>query len=597
MIRRAHRGIVAVLGAVGLIVSSTSALILVPVGSASASTDFTSFSPPITGATDFATDFPNSGLPFGIGPIGMLDDGTNFFVSDYDNGLLYKFPITGGDAATVPSASDFLFGLALSNGTYFATNLGPTVDTFDPSTLAVSTTNVVLPCGGLGIAADPLSTDLYVDTYCGIYRVQNPTSASPTVTLFSTTLGGDEFDGISISADGQVFWAADTTAAEAVEFNRSGTVIDTVSDPDGVDGIGIAQPGVISNGINVSNNVFINNNNGTIWRVDTNNSDAVSTVASGGTRGDFVITGPDGCLYAVQTDRIEKLAPCFFQPTGKTGAAPNVSDVLQVETSASYAGATVLLSSSQLQGSCASLTFETLQGGSPSAPTVMANSIPVVLDDDGNVTVVVNGVDCAPGSDVVDASMTEAPFLTALTTLVIDPPQVTPTGVTGYPTNEVETGNSPASGDSDVYTVFYVETSSVYAEQPVEISSPELVDRCLEGSRWESNGSGSPFVDSPTATATLDDDGNAEFVFKGASCAAGASAVIADVEAGNHPTYTTTYSIVAPMVTLASTMKIAAASKHRRHHHGSGGSGSGTGGAPQPMTLTASPNPLIEAGG
>jgi hypothetical protein len=157
------------------------------------------------------------------------------------------------------------------------------------------------------------------------------------------------------------------------------------------------------------------------------------------------------------------------------------------------------------------------------------------------------------------------------------------------------TGNSPASGDSDVYTVFYVETSPVYAEQPVEISSPELVARCLQGSRWESNGSGSPFVNNATASATLDDDGNAAFVFKGASCAAGDSAVIADVEAGTHPTYTTTYSIVAPMVTL-STMRPAAAGKDHRRHHGSGGGG-GTGGAPQPMTVTASPNPLVEVGG
>ena len=277
------------------------------------------------------------------------------------------------------------------------------------------------------------------------------------------------------------------------------------------------------------------------------------------------------------------------QPT----TPPNVSAVIQVETSPSYTGDTVIISSSQLQASCTKLSFETLQKGTPSAPTVMANSIPVVLDDDGNVTVVVNGVDCAPGSDVVEASMTVAPFLTALTTLIIDPPQVTTMGVTGYPANEVETGNSRASGESDVYTVFYVETSPVYAEQPVEISSPELMDRCGLGSRWESNGTGSPFVNRPTASATLDDDGNATFVFKGASSAAGDSAVIADVAAGTHPTYTTTYTIVAPAVTLASTMKTAAAAKKHRHHHGAKG---GTGSAPPPMTVTASPNPLVATG-
>jgi hypothetical protein len=293
---------------------------------------------------------------------------------------------------------------------------------------------------------------------------------------------------------------------------------------------------------------------------------------------------------------------------GGVAAAPDVSDVIQVETSPSYAGDTVYISSSQLEASCASVTFETLQGGTPAAPTVRANIIPVILDDDGNVTVVVNGVDCAPGSDVIEASMAAAPFLTALTTLIIDPPHVTPAGVTGYPANEVETGNSPASGESDVYTVFEVETSPVYAEQTVEISSHQLVDRCLQGSRWESNAPGAPFVNSTTATATLDDDGNAVFVFKGASCAAGASSVIADVLAGTHPTYVTTYTINAPAVTLATTMKSASSGKatkaaakvcvkHPNRKKCLKGGGGGTGGAPQPMTVTASPNPLDEVGG
>jgi hypothetical protein len=49
-----------------------------------------------------------------------------------------------------------------------------------------------------------------------------------------------------------------------------------------------------------------------------------------------------------------------------------------------------------------------------------------------------------------------------------------------------------------------------------------------------------------TATATLDNDGNAVISFAGSECAAGTSTVIADVNAGPHPTYTTTYNIIAP---------------------------------------------------
>ena len=147
--------------------------------------------------------------------------------------------------------------------------------------------------------------------------------------------------------------------------------------------------------------------------------------------------------------------------------------------------------------------------------------------------------------------MTAAPYLTALGTVNAQPPAVTPAGVSGYPANEVETGNSPASGESDVYAVFYVETDPVYAEQTAEIDSPQLVARCLGGSTWVSNQGSFGFpTPSSTATATLDDDGNAVFVFSGSECAAGPSAVIADILAGIHSTYTTTYTIVAPVPTI-----------------------------------------------
>jgi len=137
--------------------------------------------------------------------------------------------------------------------------------------------------------------------------------------------------------------------------------------------------------------------------------------------------------------------------------------------------------------------------------------------------------------------------------------------VTGYPTTsgtvsggEVETGDSTIPGyDSLVYGVFYVETDPVYAEQTVEISSPELQDRC--GTGWSlgsftgdiSYGRGSTFESTnTTATAILDDDGNAVFIFVGASCAAGSSVVTADVEAGTHPTYTTTFNVLPPQPTI-----------------------------------------------
>jgi hypothetical protein len=230
-------------------------------------------------------------------------------------------------------------------------------------------------------------------------------------------------------------------------------------------------------------------------------------------------------------------------PLVETGQSEIVATV-QVETSPSFAGDAVNISSSQLAASCVLVLFENNQVSGQ-------NNVSVILDNDGNATVLVAGSDCAPGSSVIEVDLEVAPYYTALGTLVANPPAVTPPGVTGYPTTsgtvttgEVETGDTKASGDSDVYAIFYVETNPVYAEQKVEISSNQLTSRCLGFSNWfsETSGNGTQTI--------LDDDGNAVFIFVGISCAAGTSTVTADVEAGTHPTYTTSFNIVAPQPTI-----------------------------------------------
>jgi uncharacterized repeat protein (TIGR01451 family) len=228
-------------------------------------------------------------------------------------------------------------------------------------------------------------------------------------------------------------------------------------------------------------------------------------------------------------------------PLVETGTS-QVDAVVQVEACAIFAGDTVNIVSQQLGVSCSAVVFSSLQPGAVAG----LNSIQVTLDNDGNVTVMLTGSDCAPGSSLIEADLVHAPYLTATTTLVATPPAVTTSGVFGFPPNEVETGDTTASGFSDVYSVFYVETDPVYAETTVQITSPELASRCLGGVTWTSN-QGTFTGDS--ATATIDNDGNAVFEFKGASCASGTSTVTADVTGGAHTTYTTTYTILPPQVT------------------------------------------------
>jgi len=282
--------------------------------------------------------------------------------------------------------------------------------------------------------------------------------------------------------------------------------------------------------------------------------------AGGGTTGSGTGTDPAPITVQIDPDPVVEVSES------------NINVVVQVETSPSFAADDVSISSSQLFASCALVYIATEQASGPYpyyGATYSTNApLTVALDDDGNVTVEIDGIDCAPGSDVIEADMEVAPYYTALGTLTVSPPVVTTAGVYGFPTTsgtvttgEVETGDTgvapPADcgeggcaetdGSSDVYAVFYVETDPVYAEQLVEISDNQLDDSCGGGYYW---------FDSYTdplglpAETTQDDDGNAVFVFWGASCAASTSDVVADVLAGTHPTYTTTFTVVAPQPTI-----------------------------------------------
>jgi hypothetical protein len=239
-----------------------------------------------------------------------------------------------------------------------------------------------------------------------------------------------------------------------------------------------------------------------------------------------VTVSPDGSSSLVETGESE------------------IHAVVEVETSPAFLNDVVDINSQQLANVCGgAILFGSLQP----AASYTADSVEVFLDSDGNATVDLYGIDCAPGSDLIEADLVAAPYYTAIGTATVGPPNVTAPGITGFPADEVETGNTVPSGTSDVYAVFYVETDPVYAGQPVTIDSPQLFDRCVGGITWISGpGSSATFSD----TGTLDNDGNAVFVFTGAKCAPGTSTVIGDIDAGIHSSYPTTYTIDAPTPTI-----------------------------------------------
>jgi hypothetical protein len=313
-----------------VLTSAASSLVLLFAGSASAA--HTVFPPgsPFTGGTDVITDFPTC---FGgtIGPVGLLNDGAHFFADDFcthtndptQNSTTYRFPVSGGSALS-PQASapnGLTHGITVDGGVYYGIADGG--DSFlsaglyrlDPSSLAVTGPIATIPSTSnppLGLTRDPLTGDLYVSSNSGIFRVQNP-SGTPIVTTF---VSGGFYDGIAFTSDGSRLYAARPGDQHVLGFDRSGNVVLDVNDsPHGPDGIAVAEANRFVGSIDVSNNVFVNANDGTIERIDVNNGNALTVAAAGGSRGDFATVGPDDCLYVTQSSTIEKLSPCFFQPT------------------------------------------------------------------------------------------------------------------------------------------------------------------------------------------------------------------------------------------------------------------------------------------
>jgi hypothetical protein len=261
--------------------------------------------------------------------------------------------------------------------------------------------------------------------------------------------------------------------------------------------------------------------------------------ATGGTGGT-----PPNIVVSVSPDPVQEVG------------TSEIDVVVQVEALAIFANQKVDISSQQLFLDCLSLTWRSSADGTPSDFIGNGAGVTgVILDNDGNATVELQGENCAPGANLVEADLEAAPYTTATATLTALPPGVTkePT-ITGSPNPEVETGdNGPGNSESQVYANFLIEENPVYAEQIVDVTSAQLTDRCELGKTlWSSSaglGGGGTLLGTTGVTAVLDNDGNADVTFEGISCAAGPSLVDAELVGGTHDTFTTTYVISPPAVT------------------------------------------------
>jgi hypothetical protein len=274
-------------------------------------------------ASDFATGFDSKLTypyqePYEVGPIGLaFDPAGNLWVGDLPTGKLYRFGRTGGvaNASTMmQQLAEGISGIAFDRfGRMFIGNIETnTIQELNPTTGAVlRTVTTAVPCP-LALAFDPVSGDLFAGQgACGdeqIVRIRNAESATPSVSDYVS--GMTEVDGISFLPSGTMYAINDkgpNAEVEEIAGTQSptpGRQLATIASIHGADAMTFSLP---VNGQNPQY-MYVNRNDGIVTRLDLD-TDPVQQVdiMTGGTRGDFATTGPDGCLYPTQSHSVVKI--------------------------------------------------------------------------------------------------------------------------------------------------------------------------------------------------------------------------------------------------------------------------------------------------
>lgn len=267
-------------------------------------------------ASAFATGFAGCGGD--ANPVGVaFDPSGNFFVSSYVDAWIYELGPHGGTvsrARRLPVQSSVDHGLVFDrNGRMYGVR-GGGVYQLDPSTGDVI--RQVSNVGSLGLAIDPLSGDLFVAGFLNvIYRISNFADGMGTATVYANVAA----DGIAFGPDGTLYAAeypigiVRIAGTDKPNAGEASPLLAQIPDADGIAVAASADP-------TKPPFLLVNTNDGRIVKVDLTTDPATTTdVYENGTRGDFVTVGPDGCLYATQSEMVVELTnadgSCSLVPT------------------------------------------------------------------------------------------------------------------------------------------------------------------------------------------------------------------------------------------------------------------------------------------
>jgi sugar lactone lactonase YvrE len=324
---------------------------------------------------DFATGFSSTN----IGPIGLAFDASNhLYVMEYPEGILYKFGTAGGAASATTRVNAVAIpgrpaGLTFAKDgrLYAARQFSADVIEINPTTGVLVRVVASDMSFATGIATDPLSGDLFVTSPTGgvIWRL---TAFSTGAAIKTTYQEISNPDGITFGPDGTIYVASEGHAKKVAGTNASSRTVTDIAAVPSIDGIAVAT----SSDATKPPAIFGNRNDGKITRVDlTKTPPELTDIVTGGTRGDFSAVGPDGCLYATQSQTVAKVTnadgTCSFAPTT---AVPILRLTPATTTAPVQTSVTVTATLTNVAlGSGHVITF-TVTGANPKVGTATTNS-------------------------------------------------------------------------------------------------------------------------------------------------------------------------------------------------------------------------------
>uniref|UniRef100_Q01T41 Ice-binding protein C-terminal domain-containing protein n=1 Tax=Solibacter usitatus (strain Ellin6076) TaxID=234267 RepID=Q01T41_SOLUE len=247
---------------------------------------------------------------FGVGPLGVaVESNGNVLVDASNLNQNYVFSDTDGQTlAGAISHTSFVsfppaYATANNNGVLGATygsqnnslvkfNADGTVNTLYSNSSGTTSGLVITN----GMWANPTNGHILATGGGRIYDI-DVSGAAPTFRIVTNASP----DGISVSPDGTIVYGA---TGNVVGWNiATGAQVLSISVGNSPDGMG-----VISSSNSLNGDIIVNGNNGTIVLIDVHNSNALITIANGGTRGDYTSPDPtNGSLFVTQSNEIDRL--------------------------------------------------------------------------------------------------------------------------------------------------------------------------------------------------------------------------------------------------------------------------------------------------